>query len=149
MVKNTHGGNKSKGMKKIVKKAIYYDELDEGQLFGQVTKALGNLHFTVLGHDCVERIGRASNKIATVRDKKIVSGDYIIISIRTFETEKDDKKKCDILGFARPPDHIIDIFKKNSKYFEKTEADDILFETDKKEIEGDEDDDTEIDITKI
>jgi initiation factor 1A len=144
MVKNS-GGNKTKKQKRNVKKTIYYDELDEGQLFGQIIKALGNLHFKVICSDGIERNGRASNRVATARDKKVIAGDYVIISKRNFETE--DTLNCDILGFAVPPDEIVKIFKRLNKLNETKFDDDIDFtntEEIKKEIEN-----NDIDVSKI
>lgn len=144
MVKNLHGGNKAKGLKRHIKKAVFYDELDEGQLFGLIIKALGNLHFRVMGSDGVERNGRASNKIATVKDKKIATGDYVIIAKRSFETDGD--KNCDILGFANPPDHVIKIFKRGEK---SKPEDDIYFDVRAGEEAEEAEDDDEIDITNL
>ena len=143
MVKNTSGGNKSKKFKKNITKAKFYDELDEGQLFGVITKALGNCHFNVLCSDNIERNGKACNKITVAKDKRMLINDYVIISKREFET--DQTKKCDILGFADPPSDIIRFFKKDKK----TDEDEILFEVEKLTKDDEVENNDDIDITKI
>ena len=142
MVKNTFGGNKSKKIKKNITKAKFYDELDDGQLYGMITKALGNCHFTVLCGDKIIRNGKACNKIASAKDKRICVNDYVIIAKRDFET--DQTKNCDIMGFANPPSDVIRIFKSDKK----DKEDDIIFETEKVEND-DEENNEDIDISKI
>ena len=102
-------GGYSKHLKKGGgKKAILYDALDDGQLFGQVTKIYGEGRFGVLCNDGITRIGKACNQMRKIKEKKIMPETYIIVSLRECDT-KDNK--CDILGFADPPKDIIKYFK--------------------------------------
>ena len=86
------------------KKAVLYDALDEGQLFGQITKVDGEGRFKILCNDGITRRGKACNQIRKTKDKKITLETFVIVSLRDCDT-KDDK--CDILAFADPPKNIL------------------------------------------
>ena len=125
-------GGYSKHLKKGGgKKAVLYDALDEGQLFGQITKINGEGRFEILCNDGITRRGKACNQIRKTKDKKVSLETFVIVSLRDCDT-KDDK--CDILGFADPPNDIILYFKGNKD----TSKHEIDFEKDKKEILDDE-----------
>ena len=105
-------GGYSKHLKKgSGKKAIFYDALDEGQLFGLVMKNYGEGRFEVLCNDGITRIGKACNQMRKIKEKKIGPETYVIISLRECDT-KDNK--CDILGFADPPKDVVKYFKVNN-----------------------------------
>ena len=106
-------GGYSKHLKKSGgKKAVLYDALDEGQLFGQITKVDGEGRFRILCNDGITRRGKACNQIRKTKDKKITLETFVIVSLRDCDT-KDDK--CDILAFADPPANIVAYFKGNNK----------------------------------
>ena len=94
------------------KKAVLYDALDEGQLFGQITKVDGEGRFKILCNDGITRRGKACNQIRKTKDKKITLETFVIVSLRDCDT-KDDK--CDILAFADPPKNILLYFKSINK----------------------------------
>jgi initiation factor 1A len=104
MVKNLKGGNKAKGQSRNIKKTIEYDTLEDGQLFGIVSKNLGG-HFSVLCSDGITRLGKAINKIKNAKDKRLTAGTCVIISLREFEK---DGKNCDIINFA--PSYVINSY---------------------------------------
>lgn len=108
MVKNTSGGNKAKKQKRVNCKKVVLNELGDGQMFGKVIEARGGNHYTILCTDNVSRIGRLGSS-ARKRGSKIISGIFVVVSLRDFETEQ---KNCDILGTANPPVDIRNIFKK-------------------------------------
>ena len=70
------------------------------ELYGLVTKCLGNGQFLIMCIDQVERLCVIRNKF-TGRNKQsnmISVGSWVIIGLRTWETTKPNKKeKCDIL----------------------------------------------------
>jgi initiation factor 1A len=72
----------------------------EEELYGLVTKCLGNSQFLIICSDQVERICVLRNKF-TGRNKQsnmISIGSWVIIGVRTWETSKPNKKdKCDML----------------------------------------------------
>jgi initiation factor 1A len=121
-------GGYSKHLKKGGgKKAVLYDALDDGQLFGQITKIDGEGRFRILCNDGITRRGKACNQIRKTKDKKICLETFVIVSLRDCDTNDD---KCDILGFADPPKDIILYFKNNNKEVNTT---DIMFEAVKNE----------------
>ena len=131
-------GGQSKHLKKGGgKKAVLYDTLDEGQLFGQVTKVDGEGRFRVLCNDGITRRGKACNQIRKTKDKKISLETFVIVSLRDCDT-KDDK--CDILGFADPPNNILLYFKGNNKEIENY---DIMFQKVKNDVNDENEDNKE------
>jgi len=134
MPKNKTGGNKAKkqGNKNINRKIFIADALDEGQLFAQITKKLGDLRYYVLCSDNIERIGKTCNKLnRTSRgENRLDVGSNVIVSLRV--DCDSTKMKCDLLAFAEPPDDIIKLFK--SKLSENKDIDIIQFDIVKEEI---------------
>jgi len=96
-----------KHKKKKTTKAIIYDGIDDGQLYGKVIKVLGGMRFTILCNDGIERLGKTCNKMNRIKDKKMAIDEYVIVSLRDCDT-KDGK--CDILGYAEPPKDIIKLW---------------------------------------
>lgn len=132
-------GGYSKHLKKGGgKKAVLYDALDEGQLFGQITKIDGEGRFKVLCNDGITRRGKACNQIRKTKDKKVNLETFVIVSLRDCDT-KDDK--CDILGFADPPKDVLLYFKNNNNNINKDAEQmvDIMFEKDKNEVINEDD----------
>lgn len=72
----------------------------EEELYGLVTKCLGNGQFLIMCNDQVERLCILRNKF-TGRNKQsnmISIGSWVIIGLRNWETSKPNKKdKCDML----------------------------------------------------
>lgn len=102
MVKNTSGGNKTKKKKRTRVVDIYNTENEE-QHFGKIIKNMGG-HFSILGLDNIERIGKLRN--AVKRGPRLSKDSYIIYSLREFS----DKNECDVIGIANPPQNIIKQF---------------------------------------
>ena len=123
-------GGYSKHLKKGGgKKAVLYDALDEGQLFGQITKVDGEGRFRILCNDGITRRGKACNQIRKIKDKKITLETFVIVSLRDCDT-KDDK--CDILAFSDPPANIVAYFKGTNK---EIEINDVVFTGGRNNIE--------------
>lgn len=113
MPRNKTGGNKAKkqGNKNMNRKILIADALDEGQLFAQITKRLGDQRYYVLCSDNIERIGKSCNKLnrASRGENRLDVGSNVVVSLRT---DCDSTKlKCDLLAFADPPDDILKFFK--------------------------------------
>ena len=140
---NTKGGYSKHLKKGGGKKAVLYDSLDDGQLFGQVTKVDGEGRFRILCNDGITRRGKACNQIRKTKDKKICFETFVIVSLRDCDT-KDDK--CDILGFADPPNDILKYFKSNNKEVEKYE---ISFENNGENVGENGDDGGEFNVDDI
>ena len=72
----------------------------EEEIYGLVTKCLGNGQFLIMCNDQVERLCILRNKF-TGRNKQgnmISIGSWVIIGLRNWETSKPNKKdKCDML----------------------------------------------------
>lgn len=103
MVKNTGGKHGKKLARKnavpLVERRLRFCESDE-ELYGIVSKCLGNGHFLTVCSDQVERLCFLRNKF-TGRNKhgNLVSvGSWVIVGLRSWETTKPNKKdKCDLL----------------------------------------------------
>lgn len=135
MPKNKTGGNKAKkqGNKNTNRKIFVADALDEGQLFAQITKKLGDQRYYLLCSDNIERMGKSCNKLnKTSRgDNRLVVGSNVVVSLRV--DCDSSKKKCDLLAFADPPDYVLKLFK--SKLTENNDNNDnIDFDIIKEEI---------------
>jgi len=92
MVKNQKGGNKGKkmGRKFItapVDKRIRLAE-EEGEIYGVVTKLLGNGMFYVNDPDGKERLVVMRNKFRgrSKRDNSVAKGGWVLIGVREFES---------------------------------------------------------------
>tara|TARA_Y100000593_G_C4144566_1_gene253964 strand:+ start:143 stop:607 length:465 start_codon:yes stop_codon:yes gene_type:complete len=111
MPKNKFGGNKSKKGKNIVeKKELVLDE--EGELFAQVSKVLGNKRFEVRCSDGKTRVGilRGSMK----RNQWVNRLDVVLIEAWDFQNEKcsilhkysyDDY--YELMGLKRIPENFV------------------------------------------
>jgi len=135
MPKNKTGGNKAKkqGNKKMNRKILMADALDDGQLFAQITKKLGDQRYYVLCSDNIERIGKSCNKLnrSSRGENRLDVGSNVVVSLRV--DCDSTKMKCDLLAFSDPPDDIIKLFK--SKLSDnKDDSDIIQFDTIKDEI---------------
>jgi len=135
MPKNKTGGNKAKkqGNKNMNRKILIADALDDGQLFAQITKKLGDQRYYVLCSDNIERIGKSCNKLnrSSRGENRLDIGSNVVVSLRV--DCDSTKMKCDLLAFADPPDDVLKLFK--SKLSKNTdEADVIQFDIVKEEI---------------
>jgi len=107
MVKNTTGGNKSKGFaRKNVNASKQSTKLriamEDGEVYAAVIKIFGGSRCLVVGMDKVERacIIRGKFRGGQRRDNTLVPGKLILIGDRdwTSTTEKTDKlRECDLL----------------------------------------------------
>ena len=107
MVKNTVGGNKSKGQaRKFVSGKETNKNLristDEYEVYAQVSKTLGNGMCHVLCIDNKTRLCHIRGKFRGrgKKDNFIKNGSWILVGLRDWELEKDDTKKlqnCDLL----------------------------------------------------
>jgi initiation factor 1A len=108
MVKNTGGGSRAKKMarKHLVdteekKRIRYKDRIEHGEMYGKVTKTLGNGMCYVLCNDGKERlcIIRRRFKRRNKRDNFVQIDKYVLIGLREWEsgTTKDGREKCDLL----------------------------------------------------
>ena len=91
MPKNTGRGGKNyrRGNNKTqIKRELVLKE--EGTVYGQVLKMLGNGRVDVYCFDSVKRIGNIRGKMK--RRVWIAAGDVVLISLRDFQNEK-----CDII----------------------------------------------------
>ena len=103
MVKNKIGGNKAKkfarkNVNPVNRKLRFANE--EGELYGIVTKVIGNGQCIVMCIDNKERLCFIRNKFSG-RNKQsnlITLNSWVIIGVRDWETQKDGKlDKCDLL----------------------------------------------------
>jgi translation initiation factor 1A len=107
MVKNTFGGNKHKGQarkfvvtntKQVAKTRF---AIEDGELYAQVVKYLGNGMCHVLCHDEKTRLCHIRGKFRGrgKRDNMITNGKWVLIGIRDYESEKAVGKldNCDLL----------------------------------------------------
>lgn len=105
---NIKGGNKTKKQKRNYGRYNPIDKIEPGQMFAQIIKNNGG-HFDILCTDNVTRIAKLSGSLK--KGPRIITGSYVVISLREFEAEQ---KNCDIIGIANPPNNIIGIFKQNN-----------------------------------
>ena len=106
MVKNTTGGNKTKKQKRGYQRNQALDSTEIGQMFGQVLENRGD-HFLVLCADNVQRFGWLSS--AAKKGQRLPANSFVVLSVRDYETEK---KNCDVIAAANPPNDIRNIFRK-------------------------------------
>jgi translation initiation factor IF-1 len=110
MVKNTHGGNKSKGM---ARKNMNTSSGDRSHLrlpscelekIAFVSKLLGNGMFYAITTDDVQLLGRIRNKFKgrSRRGNDIVVGKIVLVGLR--EWEAPNYKECDLLLVYEPHD---------------------------------------------
>lgn len=105
MVKNTSGGNKSKGMaRKSVNGAKQPSKLrvvaEEGELYAVVVKILGGKNCLVLGADKVERNCHIRGKFSggQRRDNMLKAGTLVLVGDWGFASSKAGKAPdCDLL----------------------------------------------------
>ena len=91
-----------------INKKLRFVNGDE-EIYGLVTKCLGNSQFLIICNDRVERLCILRNKF-TGRNKQsnmISIGSWVIVGLRNWETSKPNKKdKCDML----------EVYTNNEKY---------------------------------
>ena len=105
MVKNTTGGNKSKGMaRKNVsndkQKSTLRISEDECEIYAIVEKYHGNKMCDVLCMDGESRLCHIRGKFSGKgkRDNTVAKNTWVLVGIREYETVKDGKKpNCDLL----------------------------------------------------
>jgi len=108
MVKNTTGGNKHKGQARKFVNARPSNKLriseDEAEVYGQVTKLLGNgmCHVNTLDGTKMLCIIRGKFRGRGKRDNILKTGTWILVGIREWEEKKDATtstllNKCDLL----------------------------------------------------
>jgi translation initiation factor 1A len=106
MVKNTTGGNKSKGQARKFITAKPSNKLrvseDPCEVYSQVTKTLGNGMCHVIGVDNVTRLCHIRGKFRGrgKRDNFVGNGSWVLVGLREWDLDKTDTKKppsCDLL----------------------------------------------------
>ena len=105
MVKNTTGGNKSKGFaRKNVNASKQSSKLrvadEEGEIYAVVVKLFGGARCSVVGEDKVERacIIRGKFRGGQRRDHTLKAGTLVLVGEREWITEKAGKvRECDLL----------------------------------------------------
>jgi translation initiation factor IF-1 len=105
MVKNTTGGNKSKGFaRKNVNASKQSSKLrtavEVGEVYAVVVKLFGGARCLVVGMDNVERacIIRGKFRGGQRRDHTLKSGTLVLVGDRDWTSEKKDKlRECDLL----------------------------------------------------
>tara|TARA_Y100000992_G_C21149433_1_gene435470 strand:+ start:43 stop:618 length:576 start_codon:yes stop_codon:yes gene_type:complete len=113
----------------------------EDELYGLVTKCLGNGQFLIMCNDQIERLCILRNKF-TGRNKQsnlISIGSWVIIGLRNWETSKPNKKeKCDMLEvYTNNEKHkLLEESKVNLSFL--TQQENILLNIDEPEEERDE-----------
>ena len=113
----------------------------EEELYGLVTKCLGNGQFLIMCNDQVERLCILRNKF-TGRNKQsnmISIGSWVIIGLRNWETSKPNKKdKCDMLEvYTNNEKHkLLEESKVNLSFL--TQQENILLNIDEVEEDRDE-----------
>jgi initiation factor 1A len=135
MVKNQTGGNKSK---QIARKDMGQTKTrfvqQEGELYGMVTKILGNNQCHVLCLDKKTRLCIIRKKFTGKHKQQhfLKSGSWVLIGMRDWETTRSDKMdKCDLLECYSESDKQIICQQSNVDMSmleeKKTEEDDIVF----------------------
>ena len=95
MTRNLTGGKNHKKAKQGSEKPIFVDKQDD-QLYARVIQVLGNRNVLAYCNDNILRLCHIRGSIR--KDMWISAGDIVLISIRDFITEKNDKyEKGDIL----------------------------------------------------
>jgi initiation factor 1A len=107
MVKNTTGGNKQKGQARKFINARPSNKIrismDEAEIYGQVTKLLGNgmCHINTLDGTKMLCIIRGKFRGRGKRDNILKTGTWILVGVREWEEKKDATSsllnKCDLL----------------------------------------------------
>lgn len=105
MVKNTQGGNKSKGYarKNFIKKdSVLRTAQEEGEIYAQAIKVMGGSICSVMDLDGIIMKAHIRGKFRGrgKRDNFIVPGTWLLVGLHSWENNKLDDKKvknCDIL----------------------------------------------------
>ena len=143
MVKNTTGGSKTKGQARKFANAPKQSanirlSQDECELYAQVTKMLGNGMCHVLCIDGKTRLCHIRGKFRGrgKRDNLLGNNSWLLIGLREWETEKNEKKmqNCDLLEVYSPidVDRLKNTVNENWSLFnnddgKKISDDDVLF----------------------
>jgi translation initiation factor IF-1 len=101
MVKNTAGGNKSKGFARKHnnggnKNNILRVSQDEGEIYAIVTKMCGNGMFECYCIDEVMRLGQNIGKFTGKgkRDNIVNNGTWVLIGVREWDIKKEEESMC-------------------------------------------------------
>lgn len=98
---NTRGGNKTKKQKRNWGKDPFV-QINGEQMYGRIEQNNGN-HWVVLCADNIKRQAPVKGGPRLFKDS------FVIISLRMDET---NQKKCDIIGPTKPPNNILEMFKR-------------------------------------
>lgn len=104
-VRNTRGGNKSKGMARgRPKKAVAEKLENSNQMFGQVSFIGGN-NLKIM---CTDGIERKSGVPNYRKVKRLQKGDWVLI-------DTTDKEYCSILSLAKPSGDVVSLIKNDKE----------------------------------
>jgi initiation factor 1A len=113
MVKNVKGGSGHKGQARKYTTTNNVNSnntrlaLEEGELYAQVTKNMGNGMCHVICQDAITRLCFIRGKFRGrgKRDNTITNGKWVLVGLRDYESEKKDKlENCDLLEVYQDPD---------------------------------------------
>ncbi len=112
-VRNTRGGNKSKGMARGRTKRQVAEKLENSnQMFGQVSFIGGN-NLKVM---CTDGIERKSGVPSSRKVKRLQKGDWVLV-------DTTDKEYCSILSLAKPSGDVTELIKTDKE----KETENIIF----------------------
>ena len=158
MVKNTAGGNKSKGFARKHnnggnKNNILRVSQDEGEIYAIVTKMCGNGMFECYCIDEVMRLGQIRGKFTGKgkRDNIVNNGTWVLIGVREWDIKKEEesmgRKTCLSKDEKLPKCDLLEVYNDKEKeqlQEEIAEKWSILIKRDPSRIEEQNDDDNGI-----
>jgi initiation factor 1A len=158
MVKNTAGGNKSKGFARKHnnggnKNNILRVSQDEGEIYAIVTKMCGNGMFECYCIDEVMRLGQIRGKFTGKgkRDNIVNNGTWVLIGVREWDIKKEEeimgRKTCLSKSEKLPKCDLLEVYNDKEKeqlQEEIAEKWSILIKRDPSRIEEQNDDDNGI-----
>ena len=158
MVKNTFGGNKSKGFARKHnnggnKNNILRVSQDEGEIYAIVTKMCGNGMFECYCIDEVMRLGQIRGKFTGKgkRDNIVNNGTWVLIGVREWDIKKEEesmgRKTCLSKDEKLPKCDLLEVYNDKEKeqlQEEIAEKWSILIKRDPSRIEEQNDDDNGI-----
>ena len=158
MVKNTFGGNKSKGFARKHnnggnKNNILRVSQDEGEIYAIVTKMCGNGMFECYCIDEVLRLGQIRGKFTGKgkRDNIVNNGTWVLIGVREWDIKKEEellgRKTCLSKDEKLPKCDLLEVYNDKEKeqlQEEIAEKWSILIKRDPSRIEEQNDDDNGI-----
>ena len=98
---NSRGGNKTKKQKRNWGKDPFV-QINGEQMYGRIEQNNGN-HWIVL---CADNI---KSQAPVKGGPRLYKDSFVVISLRMDET---NQKKCDIIGPTKPPNNILEMFKR-------------------------------------